>query len=98
MRYTVNQGFWSKLSRYESAIYDFWSTWYIFLYSHSSTKKVGILDNIYIYAIDFSKIIKSNLMLTELSESNVNFDSYYEHTASTVIGMQLAGIICFAVK
>lgn len=52
----------------------------------------------YIYALDFSKIIKSNLMLTELSESNVNFDSYYEHNASTVIGMQLAGIICFAVK
>lgn len=42
--------------------------------------------------------MESNLMLTELSESNVNFDSYYEHTASTVIGMQLAGIICFAVK
>lgn len=36
-------------------------------------------------------------MLTELSESNANFDSYNEHTASTVIGMQLADI-CFAVN
>lgn len=69
---------------------------YIFLYSQCSKKKVGILDN-YIYALDFSKIIKSSLMLTELSESNANFDSYNEHTASTVIGMQLADI-CFAVN
>lgn len=71
---------------------------YIFLYSQCSKKKVGILDNfIYNYALDFSKIIKSSLMLTELSESNANFDSYNEHTASTVIGMQLADI-CFAVN